>query len=221
MIGVHSDFHERVLEINEYFNFVLKVEKGDTELKQRTLNTPAYSYNERENLLRTFKASAFLLLYNLMESTVTNVVEAIFDELTRKNISFDACRNEIRRVVLANLKECDIDNIIPNLNFLAIDVITKTFRKEKIVSGNVDARKIKDIAKKYGFVPPAADGGDLLTVKSNRNDLAHGSKSFAEVGRDYTMEEIINIKNKVIDYLSILVNNVTFYINQQNYFSVT
>ena len=219
MIRVHRDFQDRVAEIGDYFIFIQNVEKGDTELKQRNLDVSAYSVQERENLLRTFKASAFLLLYNLMESTVTNAVEAIFDELTDQGTTFDSCCNEIRRIVLSNLKQCDIDHLLSSMNCLAIDVVNKTFRKERIVSGNVDARKIKEVAKEYGFTPPSADGGDLLTVKSNRNDLAHGSKSFAEVGRDYTMEELITIKNKVIYYLNAMLNNVATYINQRHYLS--
>ena len=220
MIGVHKDFQDRVDEINYYFIFVQKIEKGETVLTQSNSIDLAYNHQERENLLRTFKASAFLLLYNLMESTLTNAVEAIFDELNNKSTSFDSCRKEIRRVILSNLKECNIDKIIPDINSLAIDIVTKTFRKENLVSGNVDARKIKDFAIEYGFAPPSADGRDLLTVKSNRNDLAHGSKSFAEVGRDYTMEEIIGIKQKVIDYLNAMLISVTTYISQQHYLSV-
>ena len=220
MIGVHKDFEDRVAEINDYFIFIQKVEKGETVFTQYNSVGLAYKHQEQENLLRTFKASAFLLLYNLMESTVTNAVEAIFDELTKQRTSFDSCRQEVRRVILGNLKQCDIDKIIPNLNNLATDVITKTFRKEKIVSGNVDAKQIKDVADKYGFAPPSADGRVLLTVKSNRNDLAHGSKSFAEVGRDYTMEEIIIIQVNVIAYLDAMIKNVSIYINQQHYLSV-
>ncbi len=50
-----------------------------------------------------------------------------------------------------------------------------------------------------------------------RDDLAHGSKSFAEVGRTFTREDIIRIKEKVIAYLSAMLANVTAYIQQQHY----
>ena len=63
----------------------------------------------------------------------------------------------------------------------------------------------------------APDGNDLLTVKTTRNDLAHGSKSFAEVGRNFTILDIVRIKDKVIAYLSAMLANVSVYIQQQDY----
>lgn len=46
---------------------------------------------------------------------------------------------------------------------------------------------IKTIAKIYGFSAitdhDTRDGIDLLSIKKNRNDLAHGFLSFKEVGK--------------------------------------
>jgi hypothetical protein len=218
MIRVQQDFRDRVNEIEAYFNFVVKVDNGDTLLTKKGGSLePAYPAQERGDLVRTFKATAFLLLYNLMESTVSNAIEAIFEELSTHVITFDSCRQEIRRVVLGNLKQHNVTDILPELNRLSSDIVTKTFKKSKIVSGNVDARKIKEVANEYGFANPSADGESLLTVKSSRNDLAHGSKSFAEVGRDYTVAELKGIKDKVIAYLNAMLMNVASYITQQHY----
>lgn len=221
MIRVQQEFQDRVNEIGAFFQFIEKVDSGEVLLIQRDSTVPAYVPQVQEDLLRTFKASAFLLLYNLMESTVTNAVEAIFDEMKRHNILFDSCREEIRIVVLENLKRHKSEKILPSLNQLATDIITKTFRKEEIVSGNVDARVIKAIADSYGFMRPSANGDDLLTIKSQRNDLAHGVKSFAEVGRTFAMPDIIRHKDQVITYLSSMLSSVETYITQQNYLSAT
>jgi hypothetical protein len=220
MIRVQQDFQDRVDEIEAYFAFIMNIEQGNILLIKEAGNLdPAYSSQEQRDLIRTFKATAFLLLYNLMESTVSNAVEAIFDELSNRNISFDSCRHEIRSVVLGNLKQHNVTDILPVLNRLSIDVVTKTFRKNKIVSGNVDARKIKEVADEYGFSHPSTNGDSLLTVKSSRNDLAHGSKSFAEVGRDYTVTELKGMKDKVVAYLNAMLTSVAAYITQQHYLS--
>ena len=220
MIRVQEDFQNRINEIEGYFAFVGNIADGDILLIKKTEDfVPAYSSQEQGDLIRTFKATAFLLLYNLMESTVSNAVEAIFDELSIQNISFDSCRHEIRSVVLGNLKQHNVTDILPVLNHLSIDVVAKTFRKSKIVSGNVDARKIMEVANEYGFAQPSADGASLLTIKSSRNDLAHGSKSFAEVGRDYTVTELQGMKEKVIAYLNVMLTNIAAYITQQHYLS--
>ncbi len=217
MTTVYQDFQSRVAEIEAYFDFVARVDARDIMLVAKGGVGHAYSATAQDDLLRTFRASAILLLYNLMESTVTNAVEAIFDELSTQGIHFNECRAEVRRVVLTNLKQHNPGDILAKLQQLSTDIIIKTFNKDKIVSGNVDARRIKELADRYGINRPAADGNDLLTVKTSRNDLAHGSKSFAEVGRTFTIADIIRIKDKVIAYLTAMLKNVIDYIQQQHY----
>jgi hypothetical protein len=95
--------------------------------------------------------------------------------------------------------------------------MTETFKKDGIVSGNVDAQKIRGIADEYGFLHPAADGSDLLTIKTSRNDLAHGSKSFADIGKDYSVDDVILKKDKVIKYLEVMLDNVADYIKEKHY----
>jgi hypothetical protein len=57
----------------------------------------------------------------------------------------------------------------------------------------------------------------LLTVKTNRNDLAHGNKSFADVGRDFDVARLIAIKAEVIEFLKELLSNVAAYISTSAY----
>ncbi len=57
----------------------------------------------------------------------------------------------------------------------------------------------------------------MLTIKANRNDLAHGIKSFTEVGRDQTTDELLEIKNKVIRYLKQILQNIETYLENAEY----
>src|SRR5262249_55237107 len=148
-------------------------------------------------LFKTLKANGFLLLYNLMESTLKNAIEAIFDEFGSLGVSYEQCSQDVRRIVLANLKKHSVDSIEPDIANISIDVVAKTFRKEELFSGNVDARKIRDVASEYGFQHPQRKSDELLTVKTNRNDLAHGNKSFADVGRDFDMQRLESIRSEV------------------------
>ncbi len=56
-----------------------------------------------------------------------------------------------------------------------------------------------------------------MTVKNNRNDLAHGIKSFAEVGKDKSADELIEIKNKVVEYLRQILEKIETYLDNQEY----
>jgi hypothetical protein len=63
-------------------------------------------------------------------------------------------------------------------------------------------------------------GGErLLTVKSNRNDLGHGDKSFSEVGREHDVRDLMVIKEEVFKYLSDILANVERYISERQYLS--
>lgn len=217
MQGVVLEFNERVDEIEAYLDFIRRVDAGEVLLAKAETRDPAYSSIAQQDLLRTFKASALLMLYNLMESSVTNAVEAIFDELEQQAIPFDQCREEIRIVVLGNIRRHEPQRLLSEIAILATDIITKTFRRETIVSGNVDAREIREVAKRYGFPEPQSRGDRLLTVKTNRNDLAHGGKSFAEVGRSFTVQDILDIKHDVVAYLTETLNHVADYLRARNY----
>ncbi|NEN91620.1 MAG: hypothetical protein F6K48_23030 [Okeania sp. SIO3H1] len=53
------------------------------------------------------------------------------------------------------------------------------------------------------------------------NNLAHGIKSFAEVGKDKSADELIKIKNKVVKYLRQIIENIEIYINNREYLDST
>lgn len=214
---VVQEYQERVAEIEGYLEFVRRMGDGSTLLSRASDNTPAYTAASQDDLLRTFKASALLMLYNLMESSVKNSVESIFDELEKQTVPFDGCREEIRLVVLGNMRQHSPPKLLPMLNVLATDVVTKTFRKAEIFAGNIDAREIKGVARQYGFSEPKSRGDRLLTVKTHRNDLAHGSKSFAEVGRSFSVEDILQIKQDVVEYLGEMLDNVATYLDEKRY----
>lgn len=217
MTRVQQEFDDRVTELDAYIQFIANVDSGGVQLRDASGQNPAYTTQAKDDLLRTSKASALLLLYNLMESTVSNAVEAIYDEMASKGVAFDSCRKEVRRIILSNVKQHDTDMLVPVLLTISTDIVNKTFRKDGVVSGNVDAKQIKKIAAKYGFNKPRADGRDLLTVKTNRNDLAHGVKSFAEVGRAFVIQDILDLKDKVVAYLRALLICVAQYITQAQY----
>lgn len=221
MQSVLQEFDDRVMEIEAYLDFIRQVDSSQMLLLKAQTQGPSYTSHEQQDLLRTFKASALLMLYNLMESSVTNAVEAIFDELEQQAIPFDRCRDEIRLVILKNTKGHDPKKLLPEIRSLATDIVTKTFRLDAIVSGNVDAREIREVAKRYGFLEPQSRGDRLLIVKTTRNDLAHGSKSFAEVGRTFSVDDIVEIKKEVVDYLTETLKHVIEYLNENKYISST
>jgi len=217
-----QDFNERSKEVSKYFVFLKSLEQGSIKLSMEGMIGKSKVRKINPDLEKTLKASGFLLLYNLVESTMRNAIEAIFEELSSKRISFDEVRPEIKKIILKNIKNRDYDKILLSITNISLDIINAGFDKEKLFSGNIDAKLIKDTALNYGFscrteCIKTGNGSDLLTIKSNRNDLAHGVKSFAEVGKAQTADDFLKIKNKVVKYLKQILINIETYLANKEY----
>jgi MAE_28990/MAE_18760-like HEPN len=217
-----KDFNDRSKEVSKYFIFLKSLEQSTTKLSMNGKRNDSKIKTIDSDLLKTLKASGFLLLYNLVEATMRNVIEAIFDELKSEGISYNQIRPELKKIILKNFKSRDLDKILDSITEISIDIVTVGFDKGNLFSGNIDGRKIRSTAIEYGFsyatdYAKTGNGSDLLIIKANRNDLAHGFKSFTEVGRDKTADELLEIKNKVIRYLKQIIQNVEDYLNNEEY----
>ena len=222
METVLLEFNIRAKDVDDYFIFLDSLEKQTTQLAVLDSAGKYQIQNLDPELAKTLKANGFLLLYNLVESTMRNAIEAIFEEFKNKSISFDQLKPEIKLIVLQNLKNRSPKKIYLTINQLSTDIITATFEREELFSGNVDARLIKEIADKYGFsyqtdFAKTKNGQNLVVIKSNRNDLAHGIKSFEEVGRYQTIEELLEMKEEVVEYLVQILENIRDYLDNEEY----
>jgi hypothetical protein len=219
-----KDFDERSQEVSKYFLLLKNLEQGSIKLSMGN-STNHKIKNIDIELEKTLKATGFLLLYNLVEATMRNAIEAIFDDLTNNNISFDDVKDEIKKIVIKNFKNNkskSSDKLLESIKNISTDIISASFDKEKLFSGNIDSKKIKETAEIYGFsyktnAKKTQNGNDLLKIKNNRNDLAHGFKSFEEIGRDATADELFQIKKKVISYLREILQNIETYIYNKEY----
>ena len=217
-----EDFDERAQEVSKYFFLLKNLEQGSIQLK---MGNPPHSKIKSidTELAKTLKATGFLLLYNLIESTIRNAIEAIFDNIVNQNVAFDDLRKELQKIAIKNFqKNKSPDNLLIVINNISLDIISAGFDREKLFSGNIDGAEIKKIASAYGFsyrtnARKTQNGNDLLKIKTNRNYLAHGLKSFEEVGRDATADELLKIKKRVICYLREILQNIDNYIFKQEY----
>lgn len=223
--NVKEDFNERSREVSKYFIFLKSLEQGTTKLSIGNTNNKTKTREINGELEKTLKASGFLLLYNLVEATMRNAIEAIFDELTTQKVPFNKIKPGIKKIILENIKNLKVDEkIIDQIKDISIHIIDIGFKKERLFSGNIDAKFIKKIAENYGFSyktnpRKTGNGSDLYTIKSNRNDLAHGIKSFAEVGREKSADELLKIKKKVVKYLKEILLNIETYLSKKEYLS--
>jgi hypothetical protein len=218
MLHVWTDFHARVKEINSYLDFVQTTINFPSNLTYKDSTGSDILLPINTDLQQTLKATAFLLIYNLVESTMSNAIEAIYQHLKTQAMTFDKLNKKVKTIILKNTKKWNPDKLEPNLKDIALDIVCEAFRKEELFSGNVDARRIRETIEEYGVtISHTVNGDNLLTVKARRNDLAHGVTSFADCGSTTTVSELIKYKDDTKDYLTATLKDIETYLVKTHY----
>ena len=226
---VHALFSCRTDEVNRYFEFLTAL----TESKADAIGTKQFdgSFKQFEHfsitreLIKTLRANGFLILYNLVESTMTNAIDAIHQIFQKSDLSFSDLHQRIQSIVLKNFRNFSSNE---NLNTVILHPIQKAileagYIKMNLFSGNVDAKRIRETAKDYGFeiaqhdTEASKDGNRLLNVKTKRNDLAHGKVSFEDCGHETSHDELISISKETIVYLTAVLKGIEDYIRNESY----
>jgi len=201
-------FEGREKEIEHYFIHLQKVEEGSND-----------------TLFRILKANLLLMLYNIVEATISNAIDAIRLAIHNdQNVNFDCLKNEIRVQIIRDLKKnVSPDHFIKSSKDISHDIAKLSFKKEEISRGNIDRSIIIDLSKIYGFnvndsnYQETGHGNTLVSIKEKRNDLAHGTFSFADVGKEYTMQDLEKYKNQTIKYIGFILDSIESYLINQEY----
>lgn len=225
MVNTKNDFEQRKKEVENYFSFLEVLDKDQTVLKY----VKDGSFTEEQiskDIQRIMIANSFLILYNLIEATIRNSIVEIYDKIQEDEITYNKLSQSLKKIWIKNktknLKEgnfnintlqSSVENIINNVIDNEIVLLTKD---DIDISGNIDADKIRTLAKEIGF-DKTSNGSSLVTIKNKRNGLAHGNHTFYDVGKDYTVNEISLFKNETFLYLTDVINNIEKFINEKKY----
>jgi hypothetical protein len=241
---VIDDFNQRKIEIDKYFEFVEKIEDGYIILN--SLNTALIHYKIDEEHIKIFKANGFLILYNLVESTILNCIISIFDEISTKEInnskiSYRDVNEKIKKYWLKNkynhdekIKKVSVVNQFYQICENVTANISLSIVSEKVsFGGNLNAMRIREIAEDLGIALDESHykahlhGAALKEIKKNRNDLAHGHKSFTTIGKDITYIGdgldgtkglgLKHLKDYTIEHLESFIKNIKQYIIEEKY----
>lgn len=226
MTSTQTDFRNRTEEIDKYFDFLVTLDKP-CDIHYRNDLGELVTQKVENDLFIILKANGFILLYNLIESTVIKSIQEIFNQITDNGIKYPQLSEKLKKLWVNNkgvsLKGVDnininkIREIIRNVaDSVVADEIAQLETSCLSLSGNIDAQEIRSIAKQVGF-DEVINGRHLVTIKKKRNDLAHGEFSFGEIGKNYSVNDLITFKNDAYSYLNNFMGNVSTFITDNKY----
>lgn len=215
-----EEYERRKTEINAYLNLLSAMNQDnaiitDIDQNEHIINPLAY---------KVCKASSYLIIYNLIEATVTAGVKSIYDKISDERLTFNDVMENLRKVWWQSKKEslssCAKNQLIDNI----YDYYCEAHSNSPLdfsdyisgVSGNLDADAIREVCRRYG-ISSVRDGRDLGNIKIKRNWLAHGNKSFSDIGKDSTPSDLFTVRDRVFSFLDEFVSNVNSYLSDTKY----
>lgn len=221
------DYNERKQEIECYYKFIRKISSKSYILKNtRTKRNECLD----DRITKILKANVFLLLYNLIESTIDKTVEYMCIKITGSNMKYNEVIEEIKTQwskvqVKTHLNSNDEGALRKGLKQILDNTINDYIKFENQYKlkyrDNIDSNELRKIAKDFGFnlkfAPSLKGGKSLDEILQKRNNLAHGSTLFSDCGRDYTLTDLTQYKNDTYKILEKFLKTINSYIKEQEY----
>lgn len=217
MNNTRIEYNKRLHEVEVYFETLKLLDNGYCSMKCVDI-LGVETIKEIDSELSTIlKANGFLLLYNLVESTIRKSIDAIISSIHSASVTFRDLSDELRRIwIRQEGKNVNVDRIMSIASSVLEDRLLR-FKSDCInISGNIDAQEIRNILKQVGG-NEIKDGRYLKAIKDKRNNLAHGEFSFSEIGKDCTVNDLIVYKDDAKEYLSKVLDEIESYISSQKY----
>jgi len=197
MFSIKEDMSTRFNEVRNIVDYIKYVENST----ERIVLVP----NQM-----VLKSSIVIMLYNVIESTITRVLSEVHDVIIHDGVKYYDLSKQIRNLMIVyysrnreknNSVHGSIDVIHNTIDFInGVNVFNLTYSNMikfyNLYSGNLDAKQVRRVFEKYGIIITSSIGSSLKDIKSGRNSLAHGDISFEDYGRDLV---ISNLERNLLD----------------------
>ncbi|USX14220.1 MAE_28990/MAE_18760 family HEPN-like nuclease [Oxalobacteraceae bacterium OTU3CAMAD1] len=203
MLNAQTEFERRDKEIEE---FLLHLEGLEGEI------------GISASLMNTMKSGVLVMLYNAVESTMTNLMQDVFDHLKTHNVDFTNLNEKMKSIVLGYSKRRSPVKLVKKMTESNLGLAIACFERSDVFSGNIDCKVIRDTMTELGVTSRHRYVDDaLLKVKGERNDLAHGNKSFGDCGRAYSAADLRTLHKKIQIILSKVIIDFEAFIAAKAY----
>lgn len=238
MVTLKSTYENRKQEIIKFIEFMSFLEKKKVFPEEGEMEFDEFFYNGNsgirlsyQELINILKSNVSLMLYNIIEFTVSGLIDCIYDEIRMQNLSYidvnESIRKMWKKVVLKAARD-------PKANFETflkkneeiIDCILSQqtldmHARDCMQGGNLDGTSIRETFESHGIRIRTNSQNfrpDILeNIKEKRNNLAHGSVSFVEAVRNNSINDIDKNSKFIISFIEELIDTVVVFIDEKKY----
>jgi MAE_28990/MAE_18760-like HEPN len=232
MLASRVLLQERTHEVFEYLKFLKAIIDKSAQL---LLPGEGGASPVSKELTHTLKANGYLLLYNVVEATMTQAIDDIHSAIRQAKMngdlsSVDDMNESLFLKIVTTLRSGRSDfpgPIKPPSGSTIVDYWLDDYKtrvansRNPLYSGNLDGKKILEIACEYGYNIFGEDRQlkhhSLLRTKNKRNDLAHGRISFRDCGRDIGSADLYRDSIDLIRCLRKNLLAIEAYVQERGY----
>lgn len=219
MIEINNIFDERKKEIEFYYSILLEMDNDNRDV----INTI-----DNQQLFRIMKSNFILMLYNMVEATVTTGMVEIFDQVKSDACTYSTVIEEVKtiwrdyQVKQVYTQSAVLKTYTGKVKEIVEHITADTplvFAKEMLnINGNLNAGRITNICDSYKIRYHVSDDKTYLEkVRLKRNSLAHGEESFSQCARDLTLSDLEDIKDTIISFLNGIITGMEHYCDDKLY----
>lgn len=232
MITVRQEYAQRKRDIETYYEFMddIMIKNADKIFNGGDINTLEHIDLDTQSIMRS---SFFLMLYNCVESTVTNCLTAICNAIRNDRCCYSDLIDEVQLTIVDSyeyliMNQDNRQNHISSIQqgigvFCYNQPVPLSFSQyihsssQGTYSGSLDVREIRKLFAHFGINLDDLSCNEMVKIRDKRNQLGHGEVSFRECSNDSTIQYLKNAKDKMFSFFDEVILRVGDYITQKKY----
>ncbi|WP_305154544.1 MAE_28990/MAE_18760 family HEPN-like nuclease [uncultured Dubosiella sp.] len=208
-----TNYNKRIEEIDFFISFIRDIYYSDKIECIKEID----SQFEKEELVKVLKSNTILMIYNLVESTICEIMNEYYDAINDSELCYEEFKEEIQKVWVDYHFNEDANTPAVKFKKWTKEIVDSITKKEAValdnrkisLSGNAGYGTIEKLFKRHGIKfedcrEVQESRSPLENIRQKRNSLAHGEESFMMVGRDISISDLEGYITKIksfFDYL--------------------
>ncbi len=204
----------RYFELNKFLEHLARLDAARIESGHNDQTLPS------SEVTAVMKATVLIMNYSAVEATIVEVIDEVFSFVRNSGVTFRGISEGVRKQILSyklrhirSSGDATIESFVDDTLRWALEdaefwLPDKGTIRDSFL-GNLDARKIRSVTDQMGITVLASrrtrNGSDLKEVKDSRNYLAHGYKSFVDLGLLKTTRELQDQTKRIAEFLLAII----------------